>query len=830
MITLPIDLQLGDILQQLKAHRNLVLSAAPGAGKTTRLPPRLLELTEKKVLVLEPRRIAAVGAAQRIAEEQGWSLGKEVGYQIRFDSKVANDTRLIFLTEALLGRKLIADPLLQDVGIVVLDEFHERSQHVDLALGLLKELQELERPDLQVVVMSATLMAEPIANFLGDCAQVQVPGQSYPLDIDHINTAQKLRTDSSFIDLVSLNAKNLSASLKAGEHLLVFLPGVGEINRVFDALTPWTQERDTLLMKLHGTLSLEEQKEVLKPSVQKKIILATNVAESSITVDGVRAVLDSGLQRRTALNPKTGFPSLDLVRISRSSATQRSGRAARQAPGKCLRLWSSMDELSMQEQETAEILRVDLSEALLFLASSGVRDFPKFSWFEAPPRDGLSRAEKNLRFLGALTPLNEITALGKKLAQHPLPPRLGKLLEVSIELGDSTLGADLAALLLERDIANSGSVGTHLECDLMARLELFRSQRQRFSMVERASQQLRSRVRSPSGHDRDFSPDLARKILLRTFTDQLCRRRKSGEPRGLMISGRGVTLDPGTQVRQSPFFIALNVTEGLSQSETKVAMACGVTEDLIRQQFPSQIHNRTWIEFDEDTEKVLKKDCRSLILPGIGNLTIENERTSPASAQDATEHLPQIAIGAKESILKKNEALGRWLERFHVYSRYFPEKTELPEQFWDEVLTEASFGETSLSALYSKDIIYFVESKLPKETINHFHRSAPEHFVVPSGSRIRVNYAGAHPTLEVRLQEIFGWLATPPIMDGKALLTLTLLAPNFRPVQVTQDLASFWDHGYNEVKKELKARYPKHSWPENPRSAIPQAKGRPRPT
>ena len=284
------------------------------------------------------------------------------------------------------------------------------------------------------------------------------------------------------------------------------------------------------------------------------------------------------------------------------------------------------------------------------------------------------------------------------------------------------------------------------------------------------------------------------------------------------------------QVRQSPFFLALQVTEGLSQSDTKVGMACGIPENLVLQEYASQIQNRTWIEFDEDTQKVLKKDCRSLNISGVGTLPLENERTSPASASESEAYLPQIALKAKDLIVKKNEELQRWLERFDVYAKYFPENSVLPENFWQDVFTEASFGETSLTALFSKDLIYFIESKLSKNVISHFHRSAPEHFTVPTGNRIRVNYSGAHPTLEVRLQEIFGWLATPPIMDGKALLTLTLLGPNFRPVQVTQDLASFWDHGYNEVKKELKSRYPKHSWPENPRSAIPQARGRPRPT
>lgn len=828
MIALPIDSQLPAIAQALREKKNLVLSAAPGAGKTTRLPPQLLQLTDRKVLVLEPRRIAAVGAALRISEEQNWQLGYEVGYQIRFDSKVSESTRLIFLTEALLNRKLIADPILKDVGMVVLDEFHERSQHVDLALGLLKELQELERPDLQIVVMSATLQADPIAQFLGDCSIVQVPGQSYPLEIHYIPTAQKLRTGPEFIELVCKQAKNISLSLGISEHLLVFLPGLGEIERCSEALGGWGFENKIRLFKLHGNLSLEEQREVLKPTTEKKIIFSTNVAESSITIDGVTAVLDSGLQRRSSINPKTGFPSLDLTRISKSSAIQRSGRAARQKPGKCLRLFSKMDELSMTDQEQPEILRTDLSEALLFLAHQGISDFQNFAWFEIPPLEALQRAERHLISLGALNGEKKLTVLGKKLITLPLPPRLGKLLLEAFQLGQLQLGADLAALLLERDILRGQDRQAHLECDLALRLEVYRASPNRFPSVERASQQLQ-RLLGKIETRRDFDFLSLQKILLSTFSDQLCRRRKIQESRGLMMGGRGVVLDAHSQVRQSEFFVALSLMEGLSASETRVGLASGFSSETIQAHFQKQITDRSWVEFDQATQKVLKKNSRVLTLPLIGDLALETERTSPASKEDSQRHLPEIATKALPLIKEKNESLKKWLERFEFFKKYFPQNTEISDETWKEIMAESCYGENSLANLFSKDLVYFVESKLDPTVLTKFHKGCPVSFIVPSGSQIPVNYSGSNPSLEVRLQEIFGWNQTPEIMEKTVPLTLTLLGPNYRPVQVTQDLASFWKTAYIEVKKEMKSRYPKHSWPDDPLTAIPQAKGRRRP-
>lgn len=822
MISLPIDSFLDPILTEFKRSKNLVLSAAPGAGKTTRLPPRLLQLTDKKVLVLEPRRIAAVAASSRIAEEQNWKLGEEVGYQIRFDSNTSEKTRLIFLTEALLNRKIISDPDLSDIGIVVLDEFHERSQHVDLALGLLKELQELSRPDLKILVMSATLKAQPIAAFLSPAAIISVPGQNFPLEIQNQKTAQKLQTHHEFINSICSQIRNEMPRLGPGEHLLAFLPGVSEIERCARDLESWALSKSYLLLKLHGNLSLEEQKKVLSVSPANKIILATNIAESSLTIDGVRTVIDSGLQRRSSLHPKTGFPQLEIARISKSSATQRAGRAARQAPGKCLRLWSSMDELSMPEEETAEILRVDLSEALLFLASQGVRDFLQFSWFEAPAKEQIQRAERNLRALEALSESNELTLLGKELLKFPLPPRLGKILLKSFEMGIPRTGASIAALLLEKDIHGKKSYETQLECDLLLRLDLLKQGSYR--SVERARDQL---LRFFPKSEKSQATELqVRKLLLEVYPDQICKRRRPGEPRAVMIGGRGVSLDSNSQVRESEFFVALQLIEGLSSSETRVGIACGIDKSLLLAMEKTQIENQDWVEFDEKSEKFLKHSVQCLSIRSLGSLPLSEIRSQPAQPSEIQRDLGQIAFEQRHRIIEKNKILKAWWSRFSVW-RKFSGADEFTEQQLQEIFAEASFGENSLSSLYEKDLSFFFESRLSARLLKQFHSETPEFLQVPSGSRLRLDYSGPHPSVEVRLQEVFGLNETPKIAGGKLPLTLVLLGPNYRPVQVTQDLASFWKTAYPEVRKEMRARYPKHSWPDDPLSAPAVAKGRP---
>lgn len=827
MRALPIDSHLDSILESLRQTPNLVLSASPGAGKTTRLPPKLRQLTKKKILVLEPRRIAAVAASSRIAEEQGWELGREIGYQIRFDSNVSSETGIVFLTEALLNRKIISDPELSDVGIVVLDEFHERSQHVDLALGLLKEMQELSRPDLQIIVMSATLKAEPIAKFLNDASVIKVPGQSHPLEILNQKTAQKLQTGPDFIRSVAEQSRQACSRLRTGEHLLVFLPGVGEIERTFLALGDWAREKKILLLKLHGNLNLEDQKKVLAPSTETKIILSTNIAESSLTIDGVRAVVDSGLQRRSSVHPKTGFPQLEIARISKSSAAQRAGRAARQAPGTCYRMWSSLDELSMPDEETAELLRVDLSEAALFLASQGVRDFNRFSWFEKPSADQISKAEKHLRALNALTEKNELTELGRELLKFPLPPRLGKLLIEARAKGIGRTGADLAALLLERDILHKSTSDTQTECDLLLRLDLLRQGS--FKSIEKTSRQLQGLLRAKD--ETNAEPERIRELLLNVYSDLLCRRRKPGEPRAVMIGGRGVSLESTSQVRSSEYFVALQLIEGLSSAETRVGLACGIPKEMILKMAATRtdalIETESWVRFDEETQKFLHQSVQSLILPQTGSLPLGDVRSQPAKASEITEKMGEIAFEKRDLIFQKNETLGNWWQRYQLWVRTFGED-EFSQDTLKEVFQEASYGENSLPALYEKDLIYFFEARLPSGTLQKFNSQFPAFLQVPSGSKIRLDYSSAAPTLEVRLQEVFGWSETPRIGDGKVPLTMVLLAPNYRPVQVTQDLASFWKNAYPEVRKELRSRYPKHSWPDDPLTAPAQAKGRPR--
>ncbi|NUM88905.1 MAG: ATP-dependent RNA helicase, partial [Bdellovibrionales bacterium] len=417
-----------------------MVSASPGAGKTTRLPPALLSAVEGAVWVLEPRKIAATSASQRIAEENGWELGQEVGYQVRFDRRFGASTRLLFLTEAILLRKLLQDPELRGVGCVVLDEFHERSIHVDLALGALRELQLLT--DLKIVVMSATLDAAPLSRFLGDAPVLEVPGMIHPLTIRYSGRPQLLRTGSEFVERMARLIQKSASEHREGD-ALIFLPGRGEIERLRRELESWADSTGIALVPLHGQLDLADQREALLPQKHRKMILSTNVAESSLTVEGVRLVIDSGLARISQLHPRTGFESLDLVRISKASATQRAGRAARRGPGTVVRAWTPHDEISMRDFDPPEITRVDLSESLLLLASLGVTNFESFSWFEAPPPRALAQARDLLLALEAMDEGGILTPLGRRLRELPVHPRVARLLLEARNAGAPRLAAEL---------------------------------------------------------------------------------------------------------------------------------------------------------------------------------------------------------------------------------------------------------------------------------------------------------------------------------------------------------------------------------------------------
>lgn len=803
--TLPVDSFIASIQAALGKHNNLVITAAPGAGKTTRVPPALLSITDKKILVLEPRRLAAVAASQRIAEENNWNWGQEVGYQVRFENQISPETRLIFLTEALLTRKMLKDPELKDIGIVILDEFHERSLHVDLAIGLLRELQQMSRPDLKIIVMSATLDAQMLSKFLDGCPIVNVPGKLYDMNFENIKEAQLLKTDRTFIERVTEQVKKFASKER---HTLVFLPGRGEIERCKEALSEWAQSQQRQLLSLHGQLSLKEQREVLQPSSIKKVILTTNIAESSLTVDQVDTVIDSGLARIQTLHPRTGFEQLSLSRISKASATQRAGRSARQYPGRVLQMWSSLDVRSMPDFESAEIQRSDLTETLLLLSQLGVRDFQNFSWIESPTALQIQRALRQLQNWDLLDSDNKITSLGEKVSRLPLHPRLGRLLLAAQDLGAGLLGCEVVALLQDKDILRGTPNHDSRENDLIPRLELYRKNTQAFPNIKKATEQLRQLL-TTIGSSSDLN--LIPQFLLHAYKDRLCHRRRPGENFGIMLEGRGVKLSDNSCVKKAEFFFALDLMDGITAADTSVSLACAIDRTWIEREFKNEIQSKTEIIFDEQAQKLTRQECRYL-----QQMPLENPRPLPLTTEQIQQFLPQIVLSRWETVKNKNEDLKNWLIRYN----YYVQQKNLPAlspPLLQLVIEQACYNEKSFEAVAAKDFVSLLEMNSEEKTIKDFHRECPARLQVPSGKIFQLQYfEDKNPLLEVRLQEVFGWKNTPTVLNGKIPVTLSLLGPNYRPVQVTQDLESFWKKGYIEVRKELRARYPKHKWPEDP--------------
>jgi ATP-dependent helicase HrpB len=810
---LPIDSFLPQISKSLLGHSNLIISAAPGAGKTTRVPVELSRQTEKQVWVLEPRRIAAVSAANRIADEQGWALGQEVGYQVRFDSKSSASTKILFLTEALLLRKLKADPELASVGVVVLDEFHERSLHVDLALACLKELQALARPDLKIVVMSATLNAQQISEYLDEAPIVDVPGQSFPLQVVYHDKAQILRTGSEFLQRMKELIVKAAQRVPQGD-ILCFLPGQGEIKKLFSELSQ-TFPEGYELFELHGQLSLVEQKRVLKPCSGRKVILATNVAESSITIDGVSVVVDSGLARIQEQDLATGFDLLRVSKISKASATQRAGRAARQGPGTVFRAWSQYEESTQKDFELPEIDRVDLSESILLLSDLGISNFEAFSWFQKPSGKRLQMSLDFLLTLGAIERDSHqhyhLTPDGKKLGSFPLHPRLGKLLLEGQKRNCFPLACKLAVLLNEGGRSKASLVFE--ENDLW--VSEFSSK-----FDERMYNQLLEISRSTAQAKHDT--DLQQELLFSIYKDRLCRRRNADSPEAKMAGGRGVQLHPKSSVRKSLYFLALSINDGQHGANSTVFTAFGLDTDFVEAQLKSEKELVKTISWDAETNRFWTLEEWQW-----RGLSLGSTQRKPATASEVQERLVDVVLARWNQLLEKNEELAQFLQRLSFLNKNQPQILPFTEDQIRNSLEQACYGETSVEKIYEKDLVYFFKNNMDSQNVDILEKECPSHWVVPTGNRLRVKYSLEQgPSVEVRLQELFG-LQQVPIFCGQAL-TLFLLAPNYRPVQVTRDLASFWKNGYPEVRKEMRSRYPKHSWPDDPLTAPPQAKGRPR--
>jgi ATP-dependent helicase HrpB len=836
---LPIDAALPDLVAALRQGSNAVLLAPTGAGKTTRVPPALLAAGiagERRIVMLEPRRIAARAAARRMAEEGEWRLGEEVGYQVRFENRAGPATRILVVTEGILVQRLQSDPFLEDVGVVLFDEFHERSLHSDLSLAMARRVQREVRQDLRLVAMSATLDPGPIAGYLSDCPVIESRGRLFPVSISWLDPRRDRGgpLETPLPGLVAGAARRVLGETDGD--VLVFLPGVGEIQRCSEALAPLAAEQDLAVLPLYGDLPAEQQDAVLRPLDLRKIVLATNVAETSITIDGVTAVVDSGLVRRLRFDPSTGLDRLELGKISRASAEQRAGRAGRQALGVCLRLWGEWEQAALPEREVPEIARVDLAGPALQLLSWGETDLAAFGWFEAPEPATLAAAETLLRRLGA-TDEHGVTAIGRSMARLPIHPRMARLLVEGHRLGHPREAALLAALLSERDpfprTTRTTRTARTSRSDLLDRLDSLEDRtgavnagavrfvfKARDQLADMARRELGAAGRPASGAE--HRDDALLRALLAAYPDRIARRREARSPRGVMVGGRGVRLAEESAVLEPDLFLCVNVGGSGgggagSQSEDLVRLASEVEPEWL-----SVDLLRTSIEvaFDEERERVIAwKRTR------YEDLTIR-ETEVPASGEAAERLLAETAAARPDRALALDDPeVAGFLTRVRWLAGWMPDLS-LPlfdTESFARILPALAAGKRSFAELRRAPLLPILESALSWEQRQALEKEAPERLEVPSGSRVRIAYEpGRPPVLAARIQEMFGLAETPRLAGGRAPVLLHLLAPNGRPQQVTHDLRSFWENTYPQVRKELQGRYPRHAWPLDPWNARPE--------
>jgi ATP-dependent helicase HrpB len=763
-----VDSILPEILDSLKRSPNLVIEAPPGAGKTTRVPPALLELVSGEVVVLEPRRIAARLAARRVAWEIDEPVGQTVGYQVRFEEVVSQRTRLRFVTEGVLTRRLLSDPALKGVGAVVLDEFHERHLDSDLALALLKRVQQT-RPELRIVVMSATLDTGHVADYLGGCPILRSEGRLFELAIKHLPYSSKT-LEAQVTDALEL----LIAEEPSGD-VLAFLPGAAEIRRAMRESQGVARRAGLLVLPLHGDLSPAEQDRAIAPAQQRKVILATNVAESSVTVEGVNAVIDSGLARIATYSHWTGLPTLHVGRVSKASAKQRAGRAGRTGPGRVLRLYSTEDYLRRPEHDEPEITRSDLSQLALALRAMGIGDLV---WLDPPPEAAVQSAESLLDRLGATT------AMVHKLARYPLHPRLSRILIAAMERGVGEDGCVAAALL--------GSGARTEKNDLLAAIESEQDYRT-LQQIE----QLR-RIARPA-KQREHNDDALLMSVLTGFPDRVARRRAGNQ---VMLSAGGSAELAGEAPRYE-FMAAVDAEDRKDKPLPLIRMAARIEPEWLIELFPDYVREKSGVEWNRLTERV---EAVSALL--YDELVIQESRGATPDPEAAAELLAQKALEAGIDRFVDRDAVDEFLARVEFAGFEAPDLTK--------ALRDLCVGLRSFSELKSAatDLVPMLERKAAARRLDEI---APARIRLANGRQTKVHYElGKPPWIASRLQDFFGMRETPQIGPERTPVVVHLLAPNQRAVQTTADLAGFWERLYPQVRRELMRRYPRHSWPERP--------------
>jgi ATP-dependent helicase HrpB len=824
---LPIDEVLGSLRAALAERTNVVLQAPPGAGKTTRVPLALLGeswLADQVIVMLEPRRLAARAAARRMADSLGESVGGTVGFRMRGETRVSPRTRIEVITEGVLTRMLHEDAALERVGAVIFDEFHERSLHADLGLALTLETQEVLRPALRLVVMSATLDGSAVATLLGGAPVIASEGQVFPVETRYVPR----RADQSVEAAVASTIGRALAD--DGGSVLAFLPGASEIRRTQSALMARALPADVHVLPLFGAMSAATQDEAIAPAPPgvRKVVLATSIAETSLTIDGVHVVVDSGLARVPSFSPRTGMTRLETIRVSRAAAEQRRGRAGRTAPGVCYRLWAAEEHAGLLERTRPEILEADLAPLALDLSMAGVVDPAALRWMDLPPAPALGQSRELLRQLGALDADLRITPHGRAMASLGAHPRLAHMLLRGRELGFGATACVVAALLDDRDPMRSSDGAP--DADLRHRITMLESGERPMNADQDTLRRVRERARewrAALGVARTAADehDCGRAVAF-AFPDRVAQRRVGTDERYLLRNGMGAVLPEGSSLTGSPFLAIAEL--GGQRPHARVALAAPLSRAELDRALGDQVVRDEIVEWDDADGAV-----RALRRERLGAIVLQETPLRDADADVVAEALLDAITSGQGLSLRWSEAASRIRARMAFLHRHvagWPDVgSDTLRATAREWLLPHLVGLRRREDVDSLDLGALLLARLSWQQRAELDELAPTHVEVPSGSRIRIDYADPDaPVLAVRLQELFGLRTTPSVARGAVPLTLHLLSPAHRPVQVTRDLAGFWRNSYFDVRRELRGRYPKHSWPEDPSVAEPTRRAKPR--
>jgi ATP-dependent helicase HrpB len=823
---LPIDAVLDDLARTLDGHNAAVLVAPPGAGKTTRVPLALLDapwVRDKKIIVLEPRRIAARASAERMAHTLGEKVGETVGYRVRFGSKVSRATRIEVVTEGIFSRQILDDPELNGVAAVLFDEFHERSLDADLGLALARDAQTGLRDDLRILVMSATLDGARVAKLLGEAPVVASEGRAFPVETRYLGRKADAPVERQMADAIATALRADPGSV------LAFLPGAAEIRRTQDFLAERIHDASIEIVPLFGALDAAVQDRAIAPPPKghRKAVLATSIAETSLTIEGVRIVVDSGLARVPRYEPDIGLTRLETVRASRAAVDQRRGRAGRTEPGVCYRLWDEPQTASLAVYTQPEILSADLSSLVLDLAQWGVSDPSSLAFLDSPPAPALKEARELLRELGAIDGDGRITDEGRSLRALALPPRLARMIVDSHRLGAGRAAAEIATVLTERGLG-----GDHVDLDV--RLEAFRRDRsQRAEAARHQAQRWAAQVAAGDKANMARGDELPSNgiMLALAFPDRVAKNRGNGS--FVLANGRGAALEQTAALSRAPYIAVAELTGTAMQG--RILLAAPITQAEIEAHFADQIETVDEISFDRGSMALRARRKKTLHAITLS----ETPRSLEPSAETARIFADGlVAVGLDQ--LPWSKPIKQWRDRVMFLRAAESAASENP---WPDLsddalaaereswLVPALLDKTSLKAFSAGDLLEALQAMLPWALRARLDREAPTHFEAPTGTQLAIDYeAEQGPTIAVRLQELFGLTSHPSIARGAIPLVLELLSPAHRPVQVTRDLPGFWRGSYAGVRSDLRGRYPRHPWPEDPASAMPTRRVKPKGT